>query len=163
MQSCVMELEPRSGICTNCGIPLDSEYFDESGVMDVPPPGNQIVLASIQLRPQYCGVLEYFSQYTDQYGKDPSQIATRGLEWSILSNGHPLYPYIRLEHIVNPWGFGSFQTNIRLAEGTTLEFVVRQREQGQAQPGPIAKVGGRLVGRYWYNTAYGSTAGKHGR
>ena len=73
--------------CTICGIPLDAEYFDVSGFVGnggvvekfdskdfglqppgpLPRRGEQVVLASFQLHPQYCGVLTYFSQYTDLY------------------------------------------------------------------------------------------------
>ncbi len=153
------ETESSSGLSANCGIPLDAEYFDESGVEAIPAPGRDVVLARFELSPQYCGVLEYFSQFTDQYAKDSSQIKTDGLEWVILSNGHPLYPYVKLERIVNPWGYGSFQIAIRLDEGTTIEFVVRRRS---ANSSGIELVGGRIVGRYWYNTAYGA-AGRNGR
>ena len=67
--------------CMICGIPLDAEYFDVSGFVGeeeipadpelqllhprTPTRGEQKVLASFQLHPQYCGVLTYFSQYTD--------------------------------------------------------------------------------------------------
>lgn len=169
----VLELGSSSALCFNCGIPLDAKYFDESGVVrtEVPEdpkdpdkevglkPGREVVLARFELSPQYCGVLEYFSQFTDLYEKDSSKIKTGGLEWVILSNGHPLYPYVKLERIVNPWGNGSFQIAIRLDEGATIEFVVRRRS---ADLRGITLVGGRIVGRYWYNTAYGA-AGRNGR
>ncbi len=155
-----------SALCFNCGIPLDAEYFDESGVVKFDPDplkldpelGREVVLARFALSPQYCGVLEYFAQFTDLYEKDSSLIETPGLEWVILSNGHPLYPYVKLERIVNPWGNGSFQIAIRLDEGATIEFVVRRRS---AELKGIT-LGGRIVGRYWYNTAYGA-AGRNGR
>jgi|SRR5262245_4059189 hypothetical protein len=150
---------PSSTLCFNCGIPLDAKYFDESGVVGLPEPGRDTLLARFELSPQYCGVLEYFSQFTDQYAKDSSQIETPGLEWLILSNRHALYPYIKLESIVNPWGFGSFQVAIRLDEAATIEFVVRRRAGSSID---ITRVGGRIVGRYWYNTAYGA-AGRNDR
>ncbi len=153
------DTESSSGYSANCGIPVDAKYFDESGVEAIPPLGRDVVLARFELSPQYCGVLEYFSQFTDEYARDSSQIKTDGLEWVILSNGHPLYPYVKLERIVNPWGFGSFQIAIRLDEGATIEFVVRRRSAGSNR---INEVGGRIVGRYWYNTAYGA-AGRNGR
>jgi len=55
---------------------------------------------------------------------------------------------------VNPWGYGSFPIAVRLDERVLLEFVVR----GLAVPGgttKIGKVGGRLMGSYWYNPAHG--------
>ena len=154
-----LERGSASALCSNCGIPLDAKYFDESGVEDIPAPGGDVVLARFELSPQYCGVLEYFSQFTDLYARDSSHIKTPGLEWVILSNGRPVYPYVKLERIVNPWGFGSFQIAIRLDEGATIEFVVRRRS---ATSDGIELVGGRIVGRYWYNTAYGA-AGRNGR
>jgi hypothetical protein len=142
--------------CNVCGIPLDSEYFDESGVAEAPSPGKVVVLARFELPPQYCGVLEYFAQFTDLHAKDPSQIRTPGLEWRILSNNRPLYPYITLDRIVNPWGNGSFPIAIRLDESSTLEFVVRRVGNGNSDDGDvICTVAGRILGRYRYNTAYG--------
>jgi hypothetical protein len=155
----VLELGSSAALCFNCGIPLDAKYFDESGVEAIPAPGRDVVLARFELSPQYCGVLEYFAQFTDLYEKDSSKIKTDGLEWVILSNGHPLYPYVKLERIVNPWGNGSFQIAIRLDEGATIELLVRRRS---ADLRGITLVGGRIVGRYWYNTAYGA-AGRNGR
>ncbi|MGH9957140.1 MAG: hypothetical protein ACREBC_08415 [Pyrinomonadaceae bacterium] len=167
----VLELGSSSALCFNCGIPLDAKYFDESGVVvifsDKPgeevvlEAGTEVVLARFELSPQYCGVLEYFAQFTDQYETDSSKIKTDGLEWVIVSNGHPLYPYVKLDRIVNPWGNGSFQIAIRLDEGATIEFVVRLLRRSSADLG-ITLVGGRIVGRYWYNTAYGA-AGRNGR
>lgn len=155
------ELRSSSALCFNCGIPLDAKYFDESGVDGLPDLGREVVLARFELSPQYCGVLEYFAQFTDVYETNSSRIKTDGLEWVILSNGHPLYPYVKLERIVNPWGNGSFQIAIRLDEGATIEFVVRLRRRTDDLQG-IMLVGGRIVGRYWYNTAYGA-AGRNGR
>jgi hypothetical protein len=169
LETRALEMGTRSALCTNCGIPLDAKYFDDSSVVDLPKPdpkvdrdlklGRDIVLARFELSPQYCGVLEYFAQFTDLYETDSSKIKTDGLEWAILSNGHPLYPYVKLDRIVNPWGNGSFQVAIRLDEGATIEFVVRRRF---ADLKGITLVGGRIVGRYWYNTAYGA-AGRNGR
>jgi hypothetical protein len=139
-------------LCTICGIPLDSEYFDDSGVRPAPKVGETVPLARFELPPQYCGVLEYFSQFTDEHANDSTKIDTPGLQWMILSNNRPLYPYLNLDRIVNPWGYGSFQVSIRLDENTTVEFVARGMSNGSSG---ITKVGGRIVGRYWYNAAYG--------
>ena len=110
-------------------------------------------MARFELPPQYCGLLENFSQFTDQLGRDLSQVETPGLQWIISVNNRPLYPYIRLEHIVNPWGYGSFGVSIRLDENATVEFVVRNL--GYLRPERIKRIGGRIVGRFWYNPAYG--------
>jgi hypothetical protein len=135
-----------------CGAPLDSEYFDESGVVDAPNVGEAIVLARFELPPQYCGALEYFSQFTDEHAGDSAKIATPGLLWTILVNNRPLYPYLNFDRIVNPWGYGSFQISIRLDDSATIEFVVRRVSNTAPN---ITQVGGRIVGRYWYNAAYG--------
>jgi hypothetical protein len=143
-------------LCSNCGIPLDSQYFDESGVADAPPLGKDVVLAHFELQPQYCGVLEYFFQFTDLQAEHPSRIETPGLEWMILLNNRRLYPYIKLNLIVNPWGYGSLPIAIRLDENATVEFVVRRVSSVDTVAGDVInRVGGRIVGRYWYNAAYG--------
>ena len=138
-----------------CSIPLDSQYFDESKVTDAPPIGREVLLARFELPPQYCGVLEYFAQFTDAYGKDPSRIHTPGLQWLLLVNKRPLYPYTNLDRIVNPWGNGSFQVSIRLDENSTVEFQVRRLADEVPK---VTEVGGRILGRYWYNAAYGDVA-----
>jgi hypothetical protein len=164
-------------LCTTCGIALDSEYFDVSGVeeiveeiqdaedaeeeyeeeykvKEVLTPGQEKVLASFELPAQYCGVLEYFSQFTDLHAKDPSEIRTPDIQWRILINRRPLYPYLTLDRIVNPWGYGSFPVSIRLDENAKVEFVVRRISKG-SPPRIIRRIGGRIMGRYWYNAAYG--------
>lgn len=141
-------------VCTNCGIPLDARHFDESGIADLTQPGlgRDVVLASFQLPPQYCGELQYFAQFSDAFAKDNSQIATPGLRWLILVDERPLYPYLDIEWILNPWGYGSFPFRVRLDEGTNIQFLVRQ---DSGAPGNVKSVGGRITGRYWYNPAYG--------
>jgi hypothetical protein len=134
-----------------CGIPIDSQHFDDSNVAPAPGMGKQVLLARFELPPQYCGVLRFFAQFTDAHAKDPSQIATPGLQWLILVNKRPLYPYVSFEHIVNPWGNGSFEVSLRLDEGAMLEFVVRRLNDAA----DVTHVGGRLMGRYWYNSIYG--------
>jgi len=161
--------------CTICGIPLDAEYFDVSGFvgdgvavdtfrdfgLQLPNPlprhGEQVVLASFQLHPQYCGVLTYFSQYTDLYVKDNTLILTPGFEWSILQNGKPMFPYTRLEAIVNPWGYNCLPVLVRLDENARVEFVLRNRAVSDTKLNdyPIRAFAGRIMGRYWYNDSFG--------
>jgi hypothetical protein len=170
--------------CRICGIPLDAEYFDVSGFVGtegeaftlfkdfglqgpapLPQRGEQVVLTSFQLHPQYCGVLTYFSQYTDLYVSDNTKILTPGFEWSILQNGKPVFPYTRLEHIVNPWGYNCLPVLIRLDENARVQFVLRNRgikDEDLKAPSPskppkypIRAFAGRIMGRYWYNDSFG--------
>jgi hypothetical protein len=143
-----------SDLCLNCGLPHDYEHFDESGFADTPAPGREVVLAHFELPPQYCGLLENFSQFTNQLGH-LGQVETPGLQWIITVNNRPLYPYIKLDHIANPWGYGGFGVSIRLDENTTVEFVVRNLDYSAPAASEIKRIGGRIVGRYWYNPAYG--------
>jgi hypothetical protein len=183
--------ETTTGLCVACGIPLDSQHFDDSSVRKAPDIGEEVLLARFDLPAQYCGVLQYFAQYTDLFASDASQVATPNLEWRILVNNHALSPYINLRRIVNPWGYGSFPVNIRVQEDSTLEFVVRgvTADESQNASAPrltkiepvrgkrrvagdksriaressltkIALVGGRIVGRFWYNASYGDVLGR---
>lgn len=155
--NCNYNFNTSNNLCINCGIPLDAEYFDQSGIAETPAKvGESIVLTQFTLHPQYCGVLEYFSQYTDLFFKDQSQIETPGLEWILLINNRPLYPYLNFKIILNPWGFGCFPVNIRLDENATIEFKVRKINNDINSDVQITRVGGRIMGRYWYNSAYGT-------
>ena len=150
----------RSALCTTCGIPLDSQYFDDSSVQTVPLlVGEERMLARFDLPAQYCGVLEFFSQFTDAFGTDNANIATPEIEWQLLVNNHALFPYINLRRIVNPWGHGNYAVNIRLEENSTLELVARRVQDDRTLPagtgGVINLVGGRIAGRFWYNAACG--------
>lgn len=148
--------ESATGLCAACGIPLDSQYFDDSRINEAPEAGSEIVLASFELPAQYCGVLQYFSQFTDKHGENSANVLTPGLEWRILVNRHALFPYVGFRHIVNPWGYGSFALNIRLDENSIIELAVRSVPKLADDPNyQITWVGGRLVGRFWYNAAYG--------
>ncbi len=140
-----------------CGIPVDAKYFDEAGFAKVPERGESVLLARFDLPPQYCGVLEYFSQFWSENGKDPAKVLTPGLRWELRANGKPLYPYLKVEHILNPWGVGSFNVILRLEESARLEFIVRNLTRNLV-PKTEELLGGRLLGRYWYNTTYGDAA-----
>jgi hypothetical protein len=131
--------------CHICGIPADAGIFDRSHILGVPAVGGEAVLAQFTLHRNYCGELLYFAQYVD-----PPAVATPGLLWEIRFNGRAREPYQGLDHIVNPWGLCGFPLNIRLDEGALVELAVRN-----VGGGAFNQVGGRLVGRYWYNTAYG--------
>lgn len=167
----------------DCGIPVDADYFDVSGFVGqalrerrpedpfdgfdpfqnvtlpqpemLPQRGEQRLLASFQLHAQYCGVLTYFAQFTDLYAHDDSQILTPGFEWVILQNGKPLFPYIRLEMIVNPWGCNCLPVLVRLDENARVEFAIRNRSISDLDNYPIKAFAGRIMGRYWYNESFG--------
>lgn len=144
-----------SELCASCRIPADAEYFDEAMITDAPGLGRSIVVAAFSLPSQYCGILQYFSQYTDLFAQGAANVETPGIEWLILLNGRPLYPYVNLKHVVNPWGYGSFPIAIRLEDSSTLEFMVKGvSASSQFSGSKPARVGGRLVGRYWYNHSY---------
>jgi hypothetical protein len=146
----IIDREP--ALCTACGAPFDSQYFDDSRIVSPPGAGETVTLAEFDLPAQYCGVLEYFAQFTDEYARDNSKIETPGIEWLIQADGGPLFPYLTLKHIANPWGQGAFQVAIRLQENTKLRFVARGGVGGSSG---ITKVGGRLLGRFWYNATHG--------
>jgi hypothetical protein len=154
-------METTTGLCAACGIPFDSQYFDESGVRKIADEsGTEVVLARFELPAQYCGVLQYVSQFTDAFGGNFAVIATPTIEWKLLVNNHALFPYINLRHIVNPWGYGSYPVNLRLHEDSTIELVARRVIDDESLKdttvvAPIKVVGGRLVGRFWYNASYG--------
>jgi hypothetical protein len=136
-----------------CGIPVDADCFDVSGFTEeLPKKGEQKILASFQLHSQYCGVLTHFAQFTDAYARDNSRIVTPGLEWIIVQNGKPVFPYIRLEMIINPWGYNCLPVLIRLDENARVEFIIRNVNFSSND---LALVAGRLIGRYWYNKSFG--------
>ena len=167
--------------CTICGVPLDAEYFDVSGFVGrgpavepfdtettkgvkdfdvqlpgpIPGRGEQVTLASFQLHPQYCGALTYFSQYTDLYTGDNTKILTPGFEWIITQNGKPIFPYTRLESILNPWGYNCLPVAVRLDENAKIEFILRNRSISNLDKYPIKAFAGRIMGRYWYNEIFG--------
>ena len=143
-------------VCAICGMSADAEFFDNSSIVDFPEKGDQAVLATFQLPPQYCGVLETFAQITIFCNRYNEQINTPGLEWMILRNGQPLYPYtLKFEFIINPWGYNNYPVRIRLDEHAKIEFIARNRAYDPTKDGEIQKVGGRISGHYWYNRAYG--------
>ena len=146
-------------VCHICGFPSDASYFDQAGILPAPEEaGQQVVLARYTLHRNYCGVLMNFAQFTDRYARDNSQVETPGYQWQILCNGQPRDPYLTFNFILNPWGYGGSPVQLRLEEGCLVEFVVRN--VGATGNDVLAKVGGRLSGRYWYNTEYGGAPGR---
>jgi hypothetical protein len=148
-------------VCHICGIPADASYFDDSSIAEVPNDvGAEVVLAKYELHPNYCGELQYFAQFTDAYARDPRDVVTPNLEWQIRCNGQPLAPWLTFDRIINPWGLSGFPIHIRLREGALIELVVRVTEVPPivefSLPGTaVTRVGGRLLGRFWYNPSFG--------
>lgn len=139
--------------CHTCGVPVDAGFFDESSVIEAPRHGAEVVLARYDLHRNYCGLLLYFAQFTDRYARDASEVDTPGYRWQIRCDGQPRDPYLTFDRIINPWGLSGFPLALRLEEGCRVELAVRR--VGGDPDRPIAKIGGRLLGRYWYNTRHG--------
>jgi hypothetical protein len=151
--------QPES-ICHICDIPADASYFDDSSITGAPTAsGAEVVLARFALHANYCGELQYFAQYTDAYAASPVEVETPNLEWQIRSDGQPLAPWLTFSRIINPWGLNGFPIHIRLREGCLLELVVRFTGSSSvvliSTGQPVTRVGGRLLGRFWYNPVFG--------
>jgi hypothetical protein len=140
-------------MCHICGIPLDAGFFDESSIQPAPDLGEERILARYELHRNYCGTLLYFAQFTDKYAKSPAKVKTPGYQWQIRCNSQPRDPYLTFEHIINPWGLSGFPVSLRLEEGCILEFVIGN--VGAPPATVLNQVGGRILGRYWYNPIYG--------
>jgi hypothetical protein len=147
-------------LCQICGVPADANYFDVASIQSAPQPGGEVELARYELHPQYCGALLYFVQYAEPDPRSPVQkkdlFKTPGYEWAVLCNNQPRDPYLPTRLILNPWGYNNVPVHLRLEEGCAVRLTVRRvpPEPGE-QDLPLVEVGGRLVGRYWYNPAYG--------
>lgn len=144
-----------SNICQICGVPSDAGYFDDASIKPAPLVGQEVELARYELHAQYCGALLYFAQYAEEKERLNRQVIsqTPGYEWIILCNNQPRAPYLPTSVIRNPWGYNALPIHLRLEEGCTLRFVVRRIASTVAVE--LSQVGGRLLGRSWYNTIYG--------
>jgi len=140
-------------VCHVCGVPVDAGFFDDSSIRAAPAVGQHVVLARFALHPNYCGLLLYFAQFTDSYAADPAQVETPGYQWQINCTGQPRDPYLSFDHIINPWGLSGFPIHLRLDEGARVELVVSHvADVGGFE---LQRVGGRILGRSWYDTRYG--------
>jgi hypothetical protein len=143
--------------CVNCGIPIDAKPFDDSSIAPLPGTNAELVVARFALPPQYCGMLRYFSQFWERFARNPGEVATPGLRWTLYVNRRPLHPYHALQHIVNPWGEGPFPITLRLDASAVIELVVANRGvrllESETDAPPL--VGGRLLGWYWYDPVHG--------
>jgi hypothetical protein len=145
--------------CHICGVPQDAGYFDVASIIAAPGIGNEVEVARYELHPQYCGTLLYFMQYAELTRTRRQVLSnTPGYEWVILCNNQPRDPYLPTDLILNPWGYNALPIHLRLEEGCTLRFVVRKVTPGASEREvKLSQVGGRLLGRTWYNTQYGGT------
>jgi hypothetical protein len=151
-----------SNVCQVCSVPLDAGYFDVASIQHAPGFGDnlnkiEIEVARYELHPQYCGALLSFAQYAEKKEEPNRQVIsqTPGYEWIILCNNQPRAPYLPTNLVLNPWGATALPIHVRLEEGCTLRFVVRR--VSSAGSVELSKVGGRLLGRTWYNAIYGGT------
>lgn len=148
-----------ANVCQICGVPSDAGYFDVANIKGAPQAGEEVEVARHELNPQYCGSLLYFAQYAEEQELNRQIISqTPGYEWIILCNNQPRAPYLPTSLILNPWGHNAFpiQLRLRLEEGCTVRFVVRKvTPPANETEVALSKVGGRLLGRTWYNTIYG--------
>ena len=140
-------------VCHVCGTPQDAGYFDVASIKAAPLVGEEVELARYQLNPQYCGTLLYFMQYAEVSPQKQVFAQTPGYEWVILCNNQPRAPYLPTDLILNPWGYNAPPIHLRLEEGCTVRFLVRRKPVLGSQE--LFQVGGRLLGRAWYNTIYG--------
>lgn len=142
-----------ANVCHICGIPSDAGYFDESSIQQAPSVNQELVLARYELHRNYCGVLMSFAQFTEPYGANNANVRTPGYQWQIRCNGQPRDPYLTFDYIINGWGQAGFPVHLRLEEGCLVELVIRN--VGAPEGNVLNIVGGRVTGRYWYNTVYG--------
>jgi hypothetical protein len=137
---------------------MDANYFDVASIKTAPKVvGEEAEVACYELNPQYCGTLLYFTQYAEQDKPNHQVIShTPGYEWIILCNNQPRAPYLPTSLILNPWGATNLSIDLRLEEGCTVRLVVRKVTPGADETEvKLSQVGGRLLGRTWYNTIYG--------
>jgi hypothetical protein len=148
-----------SNVCQICGVPLDAGYFDVASIKEAPQNvGDEVEVARYELNHQYCGTLLYFTQFAEQTIPKPKHQVishTPGYEWVILCNNQPRAPYLPTSLILNPWGATNLSIDLRLEEGCIVRFVVRKVSPPAQTAIQLSQVGGRLLGRTWYNTTYG--------
>jgi hypothetical protein len=147
-----------SNVCQICRVPMDAGYFDVASIKAAPANvGEEAEVVRYELNPQYCGTLLYFTQYAEELNTKRQVLSnTPGYEWLILCNNQPRAPYLPTSLILNPWGYNALPIHLRLEEGCTLRFVVRKITPAAGDVN-LSQVGGRLLGRTWYNTIYGGT------
>jgi hypothetical protein len=141
------------------GVPADAGVFDESRIIDLATPlepGREVVLVRFEIHRNYSGILMHFAQYTNRSIGQPPELRTPGYRWELRNYGQPIAPYLSLDHIVNPWGAANFPICLPIGDGSAIELVLRNESASDPRD-RLEVVGGRIMGRYWYNSAYGGT------
>jgi hypothetical protein len=159
--------------CPTCNIPMDAGVFDDSRIFQIQTEGepdsgagtekvslsagDTIELARFELKPEHCGVLLYFAQFTDCYARDPQSVQTPGYQWAILADDYPIAPWLTFQHIINPWGMAGFPLAQRLIAESTIRLVIRNINVSPTDASRwLRQVGGRIVGRYWFDHEHGA-------
>ena len=149
-----------SNVCQICGVPVDAGYFDVASFKDAP--------VGMRARRGGAGALRAASRSTAapcsispssrKTGSDARQVIsqTPGYEWIILCNNQPRAPYLPTSLILNPWGYNALPRSPAIGgrmrrQSSWSEKLLLPR--GRAVT--LSQVGGRLMGRSWYNTNYG--------
>ena len=92
------EIETTTGLCVSCGIPQDSQYFDDSNVLKAPALGEEVALARFELPAQYCGVLQYFSPKPEI---TPETIDLGGSAYELIKSSATEFEYTTLAEVSN--------------------------------------------------------------
>ena len=148
-------IEQRLPTCAACGSAVDSLYFDVAGFAAVPERDGTVILVRQEIPRQYCAVLEGFQQFVPPELLPDGPVETRLIQWSIRANGRPLDPYTGFHALLNRWGEPWNRVAINLEEGTMLELVARFLAPPRTRDTSL-RVGGRLMGRYWFDDPYGT-------
>ena len=142
--------------CNICGAPLDADYFDVvqlSACACERRPGSRAGAPRAAFAVLRRAAL--FRPVRRAGRTDSRQVLseTPGYEWVILCNNQPRAPYLPTSLILSAWGLNAFPVNLRLEEGCVVRFVVRQGHASARRRRSItlSQVGGRLMGRSWYN------------
>lgn len=152
-------------LCPACGIPIDAGIFDDSAIINIITPdeddpgspkasllpGESLELARFELSLEHCGVLLAFAQHTDQYANSARNVLTPGYLWEIRCDEQPLAPWLRFDRVINPWGLAGFPLAVRLPPESKLRLVIRNQNVQPTDGQWLRQVGGRIVGRYWFN------------
>jgi hypothetical protein len=80
-----------------------------------------------------------------------------------MLNGVPLEPWLAFDQILNPWGLNGFPLDVRMDREATLHFVIRNLNVDQGSRFWLRQVGGRMIGRYWFDEEHAGRRAMHVR